>query len=262
MIFDHNLTILIYLISLGLFGGLSHCGFMCGPFVLMQINNNLKNIQIENVTYLQKLRGLALLPYHLGRITTYSFLGLISSLIGQNIRNNLNFKWVSAAFLLVAALVILNIFLQNLGKRWVHATRGMYPSFLYKLWPTTNTKKVISQFFSNFLKYQKISNLLQFLFHNPRGIKGYLLGIILGFIPCGLLYSALIIAANFNNYFLAFLGMTIFGIATIPALFITGVGGFYLSKNMRFGFKTFSQFILLINVVMLLIMSLSQLKII
>ena len=74
-------------------------------------------------------------------------------------------------------------------------------------------------------------NILNTLFSRPEGFKGYLLGILLGFIPCGLLYGAIIIAANINNFMLAGFAMFVFGIATIPSLLVTSYSGFlFLNK--------------------------------
>lgn len=245
MIGDVELKLFISLFSLGLFGGLGHCGFMCGPFVLMQVNSNLKNIKIEDVSYLQKLRGLALIPYHFGRITTYSFLGLISGIIGKNIRNDANFHLISGIMLLIGVFFILNLFLKNFD--------------------TDLTAKIFKKnrkggFFDKI--FNKIMPLLDNLFKNPKGFNGYLLGIILGFIPCGLLYSALIIAATFDNYLFSSLAMLIFGIGTTPTLLLSGAAGYLFFSKLKTGFKLLTQFILLINMIVLFIIALSQIGII
>ena len=241
---EFELKILLSLLSLGLFGGFSHCGFMCGPFVLMQVNNNLKNIKIENITYLKKLRGLALLPYHFGRITTYSFIGFLSSFIGKNIRESTNFHLASAVILFTGSLLILSLILKNFNINLFASLKIKSPKFFLLI------KKAIP------------TELIDFLFTNPTGFNGYILGVILGFIPCGLLYSAIIISASLDNHFLAAFGMFLFGITTIPALFITAIGSFALSKNLKFGSKIFSQFMLLINMIVLFIMAASQIQLI
>ncbi len=252
---EFEIKILLSLFSLGLFGGFSHCGFMCGPFVLMQVNSNLKNLKIENITYLKKLKGLALIPYHLGRITTYSILGFICAFVGNNIRNNNNLNLISAIILFIGALLVFNLILKNFQI-------NLFSKIFKKLVNFSKLNPFKNHFCKKYSKkdlYQKINLFFKKLFQNPRGLKGYFLGIILGFIPCGLLYSALIITATLDNYFLAFLAMLIFGLATIPALFLSAIGSYLFFSKMKIGFKIFSQFILSINMIMLLIMSLSQL---
>ena len=109
---EFELKIIISLITIGFVGGFSHCAFMCGPFVMMQVNNNLKKISIDNLNHFTRLKGLALIPYHLGRITTYSFLGFFSSLFGKNIKNHTNSHLISAILLFLAALIVFNLILK------------------------------------------------------------------------------------------------------------------------------------------------------
>lgn len=245
MVSNFDISILISLFSLGLFGGFGHCGFMCGPFVVMQVNNRLQNIKIANFSYLQKLQGLALLPYHCGRITTYSFLGFICSFLGENIRVSSNFNIVSGTLLLIASILVFNLILKN--------ARIKIPLKIPKI-----TLKIA---FLAQLK-ENLKNIINPLFQNPKGFDGYILGIILGFIPCGLLYSALIITITIENPLFAAIGMLIFGICTIPPLFLSALGGYLFFSKLQFGLKLITQFILLINMIMLIIMALSQFRII
>lgn len=245
---DFQLKIILSLLSLGFFGSFSHCGFMCGPFVLMQVNNNLSQIKITNVTYLKKLKGLALLPYHCGRIITYSFLGFVSAFFGKNIRTNGNANLISAIMLTIGALLILEMILKN------------FKINLFTRIPSP--KKKIPIDFLPLKPIKIIKDFLSFLFKNPQGLRGFILGLILGFIPCGLLYSSLIISATLDNYIIAGMAMLIFGIATIPALFISGSTGYLFFNKSQKWYKFFTQFILLINMISLFIMSASQIKLI
>jgi sulfite exporter TauE/SafE len=248
-----DFEILISLFSLGLFGGFAHCGFMCGPFVVMQVANNLKNIEIQNITSLGRLKGLALLPYHLGRITTYSFLGLISSFLGANIRNVSNSNLVSAIMLIIGSILIAFLLLKN----W---------NINFSLPPFARILIKIKSFAYKYFPFDKlflcIQSTLEVLFKFPMGIKGYALGIMLGFIPCGLLYSALIIVATLESPIYALMSMFAFGIATIPSLFISGVGSYFFFNKIKISLKIFTQFILLINMITLIIMAFFQINLI
>ncbi len=225
---SHDLTIILSLISLGFFGGFTHCSGMCGPFVLSQVSNRLSNIRINEFNSFKRLQGLALLPYHLGRITTYSFIGFFCSFLTKNIKDITNFQHFSGILMLLAAF----IFSQNLLE-----------------------KKFLNLSFSlpkiNFL------SILKKLFENPQGLNGYLLGIILGFIPCGLLYGAFTLSAIITQPTIAALAMFLFGLATIPALFITGYGGYIFLKFSTLNFKLISKIIVLINIITLIIMGVS-----
>ena len=108
-----DIPIIISLISLGFFGGFTHCSGMCGPFVLTQVSNRLENIPIEKFNNFQRIKNLALLPYHLGRITTYSLLGILCSLLTSNIKSFSHFRSLSAILLFLASFIFLSLFLEK-----------------------------------------------------------------------------------------------------------------------------------------------------
>lgn len=230
-----DLPLILSLLSLGFFGGFTHCIGMCGPFVLTQVGNRLQKTPLENFSEFQRLKNLALLPYHLGRITTYAFLGFCCSFLTKNIQEFLGFKIFSALFLFLAAVIFLNLF---------------FDSKLQRFW------KIRLRFKSNFLKNLTsfFSKKISGLFQDPQGLKGYFLGVILGFIPCGLLYAAFLIAGAFANPFLAAIGMIFFGISTFPSLFLTAFGGDVFSQIPQF--KFIAKGVILLNVITLFSMAL------
>lgn len=59
----------------------------------------------------------------------------------------------------------------------------------------------------------------------------YLRGVMLGFMPCGLLYAALMMAATLANPFSGLIAMWLFTLGTIPALLIASGGAHLLSKK-------------------------------
>jgi sulfite exporter TauE/SafE len=224
----NNLTLIFSLISLGFFGGFTHCVGMCGPFVLTQVSNRLQKTPLENFSDFKKLQNLALLPYQLGRITTYSMIGFFCSLLNKTISDFSGFRIFSAILMFLAGLIFLDIFFQ----------------------------KKLLRFKSNFLKKLPFPEIvLTNLFQDPKGFKGYFLGLILGFIPCGLLYGAFLIAAVIGQPFLAAIGMALFGIATFPSLFLTASGGYFLFKFEPEKFRFIAKFFMLINAIMLFLMA-------
>ena len=225
-------TEIIYLslLSLGFFGGFTHCMSMCGPFIITQVTNRVSKINIEQYSNFEKLKNMALLPYHFGRITTYCFLGIISGFLGSNIDQFRFFKYFAAILLIIAILIFLNMFFE----------KKFFSNFNFKLLDKVPNIAFISN----------LKNLLKFLFKNPTGIKGYILGIMLGFIPCGMLYSAIAMTIIIANPIFSGFGMLIFGLATIPSLFVTGVGGYFFIKRAKF--KLISNVVIFINCVILL----------
>ena len=227
-----EINIIISLFTFGLLGGFSHCAGMCGPFVLTQVSNRLNKISIEKITVFKKLSGLALLPYHCGRITTYCLIAFLSSLLAHNLKNIVAFKQLAGLFLVVGVLIIFNSTIAKIKL-----------PFKIRLRPTIDWK------IFSFLK-----NSINYLFLNPTGLKNYFLGTALGFIPCGLVYGAIVTALSLDNHWLVLLAMLAFGIGTIPALFINACGGYWFFGRIKY-LKLFTKIILLINIFTLLVMA-------
>lgn len=232
-----DILLIFSLFSLGFFGGFSHCIGMCGPFVMTQVGSRLSKIDINNYNNFSRLQNLSLIPYHLGRITTYSILGGLSSLITNNIQNQIGFKIISFILLILAILIFIKILFNG------------FPSYKFGLFFKSKSIK-------NALSF--LEKRIAFLFNNPTNFKGYFLGVILGFIPCGLLYGAFLISANMGSFFAGMIGMAVFGIATFPALFVTALG-FDLFKKSTF-FKVITKIFILINIATLSLMAVSQLS--
>lgn len=164
----------------GLIGSVTHCAGMCSPFVLLLSKSKP---QISGV----------LLPYHLGRITTYVAIGIIGAALSAHIASFANFKMISAIMLAMAGI----LFLLTAFSGWLPRACGL-PS-----WVTKNFGALIYKDYPG---------------------KIFLAGLLLGFIPCGLVYAALLASAATADPLLALAGMAAFGFGTMPALVTVGVG--------------------------------------
>lgn len=82
------------------------------------------------------------------------------------------------------------------------------------------------------------------------GMKGVMvLGALNGLLPCGLVYSALLVAAATANPIYGILAMLLFGFATIPVLILLGVGANSLKfHNQRVLFRMAAIFIILVGI--------------
>jgi|SRR5579862_2213 len=193
--------IFLALFAVGLFGGFAHCGPMCGPFVLMQVGDTGREAPV--------LRRLAtgLLPsYQLGRITTYVALGAIAGALGASFVAVTQFRWALSLLLALAALAFL---LQALKS----ATR---------LLPGAGT--ALSGYLGAAFA-RAVAPILRGLPNSYVGPRGFLLGIVLGFLPCGFLYAALTAAAATGNPRAGAFAMAAFGFGTVPALAAVGIAG-------------------------------------
>ena len=182
----------------GLAGSLSHCGGMCGPFVLSQTAARLEAIPLEHMTEMRRLAGAALLPYHLGRATTYAALGAVGASFAGILGGAAGFRWLAAGLLTLAALALLALAVPSL--------KGLAGGG-ESLWSA------------------RIGRLARPLFASPFGLRGWLLGVALGFIPCGLLYAALAAAAAGGNPIAGAAGMLAFAAGTVPMLVAVGAVG-------------------------------------
>lgn len=240
-----DFIILLSLLSMGFFGGFTHCISMCGPLVVSQISNNLATTKIEDFHGFNKFKKFALLSYHLGRITTYSLLGFITSLIRIKLDESNNFKFFSAFLIFVAIIFFVIMFLkQNQNFLYFKKIKFYRFNFLKKFILFKIFYKILSKLVGFLYKN------LDFLFKNSRGFYGYFLGIILGFIPCGMLYGAIAIAGSFSSPFLSIFGMMAFGSTTFIALFFVGIFTKFTIKLPEF--KIIANIVIVINIIMLI----------
>ncbi len=216
-------------IALGLFataliGGFAHCASMCSPFVLMQVAG-----QKRDGFGMRRLSPGALPAYHLGRLTTYTVLGAVAGGLGGSLSTIMPFRWIAAALLGLAALSFL---LQGLGgiARWL---------------PWLGLGAAEAWLGNGFARLAM--PLLQ-----PRlEISGYRLGLVLGLLPCGFLYGALLAAAATGGALSGGLAMGAFALGTIPALIAVGLLGASVLQRWRGAAVLLATPIFLFNAVML-----------
>lgn len=232
---------------MGLAGGLTHCTGMCGPFVLAQMASRLENTPLSRMNEWKRLSGAALLPYHFGRGCTYVGLGALGGMLARSVVSWDAFHWVPVALLILAALFLLCIAYPKFFPR--HRTerppRPEAPSpgdslRGAELQPRTTFSPGRSVFIlitnpaRRFLKFCRHGwrkkrphpkRLLDVLFRNPVGWRGWVLGICLGFLPCGFLYAALAAAASSSSALNGAMAMASFTAGTALPLMAVGLVG-------------------------------------
>jgi uncharacterized protein len=213
----------------GLAGGFTHCAGMCGPFVLAQVSERLRGVAPDGFTEWARLRGAAVAPYHLGRLTTYSALGAAAGGLANLFVGATEFHFVLSGMLVLGALLFL---LQFLGS-FPLASRLRIPAGLVSVVTTAAGP----------------------LFTDPRGWRGYFLGVVLGFLPCGLLYGALAAAAGSGSALLGALGMAAFVVGTVPSLFTIAYGGLLIGRRWRAALPRIARPLLVVNAALLLLIA-------
>lgn len=216
-------SLLASLFFTGLVGGLSHCSTMCGPFVLSQVSARMEAIPARDMREWHRLTGAALLPYHLGRATTYMILGALGAALAGTLSSLAGLRWVSAVLLIFAALMLIGYALPQLKV-------ALPGGALAERWWSG-----------------RIAGLARPLFSAPLGWKGYCLGVLLGFIPCGLLYGALTAAASTGDPVAGAFGMGAFVVGTIPTLFAVGLLGHLAGQRWKGWVRTGGPVLLILN---------------
>lgn len=211
----------------GLIGSVSHCTGMCGPFVLSQVAARLEQVPASRMSEWHRLSGAALVPYHLGRATTYAGLGAVGGLAAGALAGWGGFRFLAAALLALAALFLLGMAVPRLKAALSGAGSG--PSW----WSNT------------------VGAWVRPLFASPTGFKGWALGVALGFIPCGLLYAALAAAAATAEPLAGALAMLAFTAGTVPALVAVGAIGHFAVSRWRTPLMRWSPLLLVANAGML-----------
>lgn len=190
-----NYGLPLSLLIAGLVGSVTHCVVMCGPFVVSQAGE------------MTKLRDAALIPYHMGRMTTYIFMVFLAYSVFSLVFVYSDLKSIIAAPMLLLAGVIFIV--------------SAFPQ-LKVLFPWAQNIAIPSYFLQRMSS--KISLKNNFLRH-------YGLGILLGFMPCGLVVAALLASVTAPTLPMAILSMGAFTLGTIPALILVAVGGNSLKQK-------------------------------
>jgi sulfite exporter TauE/SafE len=222
-----SLGLPLTLLLAGLVGGATHCAGMCGPFVLAQVGARLDR---TGAPYgeVRRLAGAALLPYHLGRATTYALLGAAAGSLAGGAATLPFMGWLPSALLALAALVLLSQAVAR-GARLLPRRAGGGP------WhPST-----------------AVTRLSGPLLADPRGWRGFALGVVLGFLPCGLLWGALAAAGGGGGAAAGALAMGAFTLGTVPALVGVGYAGALFGRRFRPALAWATPAILLLNAVTL-----------
>jgi hypothetical protein len=176
--------------------GFGHCIGMCGPIV---ISLSL-NIKTGNTTWPQLL-------YNAGRITTYSLLGGIMGITGSFTIVTSRIAGIQKGVLIFSGILIVVMGLLMSG-------------WLAKI-----------QCFGDHSRLQRfISGTYGRLTRSQSVVAYYPIGLLLGLLPCGPVYTVLIASARagmdtssiLTGFIKGMVLMTAFGIGTVPALLVVG----------------------------------------
>ncbi len=183
-----ELSTIFFVALLGSFG---HCIGMCGGFVIAYTTAKV------DAEWSKSHQMIAHLLYSLGRVTSYMIIGAIFGYLGQKISFSMTTKGV--LFISVGLLMLL-IGLSLIGKI-----------------------KFLNSIESSIAQSSLFSKLFKQVIHAKSLRSFYLMGMLNGFIPCGLVYFFATAAIVAGSALQGAIVMGIFGVATIPAMLGVGI---------------------------------------
>jgi len=181
--------------------GSAHCVGMCGGLSgLFAVNSSVASLRSQLPMAL---------TYNLGRILSYAVLGIIVGSFGSvivkvspSIAGPIRFV-SGAVIILIGLKVAFDWRFLNIVERMGSTLWSRIAPVAQRLVPVTSLPKALG------------------------------LGLVWGWLPCGLVYSVLLIAATSAKPLSGAMVMFTFGVGTLPAMVMTGLGAAQLSRVMR-----------------------------
>ncbi|RKZ44025.1 MAG: sulfite exporter TauE/SafE family protein [Gammaproteobacteria bacterium] len=203
-----------FLVALGL--GLAstlHCVGMCGGIMgalTFGLPDEVRSHRLTLITYIA--------AYNLGRISSYTFAGVIAGLISATLVSTLSVENGHLILRAFASLVLIAFGLHLAG-----------------LFPKMQVLESIGA-----VVWRKLQPLTKKFFPVRTLWRAFGFGLIWGWLPCGLVYSALLWASSSGDPVSGGLYMFAFGLGTLPGVMTSGLMSSTLLKlsrvqNLRYG---------------------------
>jgi len=202
-------------LTIGLVGSL-HCIGMCGPIAVA--------LPLGNKGWGYRVFGGV--TYNVGRIISYAVLGAIFGLLGQGIEMAGLQKWAS---IFIGAIMVLSVLFPALFKGKIKFEQVFFG--------------YAGKMIGKFRKLFAISSIPSL----------FSIGILNGFLPCGLVYVAIAGAINTNSFYDGILFMILFGLGTLPVMLAIPLLGNMIGQKVRKKFSgLLNIFIVIIGVLFIL----------
>lgn len=189
------MALLLAAISLGFLGSF-HCIGMCGPIAL--------SLPIGKLSPFQKF--IHILLYNFGRIVTYAVFGVIFGLLGKSFAL---FGYQQLLSITLGIVILVGLIL-----------------------PATLVSRLSGQT-KIYVAMNGLKNKLGQLFSKEGKSSLFLIGLLNGLLPCGMVYMAIAGAVASSDVFRGALFMAVFGLGTVPVMFSLPFFGNQISVSFR-----------------------------
>jgi hypothetical protein len=181
-------------LGLGLLTGF-HCIGMCGPIAIaLPLNQKSWGTRIISALW-----------YNIGRTVTYAAMGVLFGIIGAGFSLAGFQKWVS---ILMGVFMIASV---------------LFPKINRMLYKGTGDSKIMKAVKGQLVKY----------FQRASYKSLFITGLLNGLLPCGMVYLALAGAIAVGSLQGSVLFMILFGLGTIPMMFLMSMLGNFASQKMK-----------------------------
>ncbi len=188
------MELLIAALGLGLLTGF-HCIGMCGPIALvLPLNNKSWGTRI-----------LSAMIYNIGRTVTYASMGAVFGIIGAGFSLAGFQKWISIA---MGAFMIGSV---------------VFPKINQMLYRGTGDSRFMNSIKKQLAKY----------FQQASYKSLFITGLLNGLLPCGMVYMAIAGAIAVGTLQGSILFMALFGLGTIPMMFLMSMLGNFASIKLK-----------------------------
>ncbi|NRB59380.1 MAG: sulfite exporter TauE/SafE family protein [Winogradskyella sp.] len=200
---------------LGLLGSL-HCVGMCGPIAFM--------LPVDRSNSFKKISQISI--YHIGRLISYSLIGLVFGLVGKSLYI---FGMQQQLSIAVGILMIILVIIP-------YKTIGKY-----------NLSKPLNRLIS------KVKSSLGSALKKKTADTFLTIGFLNGFLPCGLVYMAVFGAIATGSLLEGSIYMILFGLGTIPLMTCAIYLGKFLNQTIKQRIqKAIPVFVVIIGVLFIL----------
>ena len=207
----------------GLISSFGHCLGMCGGIVAMHAARQAAQGNAAGEKPGLWTRVLGILPLHLGRLSTYTVFGALIGLAGSLLNQASGLMGWQGVFSILVGLAMFSVSLSLIG---------ILPPVEATLMTVMGGSSPMARMRGLFGKRNFVSTLS--------------LGILWGFLPCGLVFAMLVVAARTQNILGGALTMLAFGLGTVPTLLGFGLAANLLSPRLRGNLTSFAGVLIMI----------------
>jgi len=207
----------------GVISSFGHCLGMCGGIIAMYAAGQPALVAANGKRPGLLVRARALAPLHMGRLATYTLLGALIGFAGSLLNKVGGLAGWQGLFSILVGIAMIAVALSLMG---------VLPPVETVLASVMTASSPIKRMRALFGKRSILATLS--------------LGVLWGFLPCGLVFAMLVVAAGTQSPWAGALTMLAFGLGTVPTLLAFGLAANLISVKFRGRMQMFAATLILL----------------